>query len=216
MRNVKAAPLSRTVDIKFVMARRKSWPILYDNRYLLWSGFPSTLWSSPWKVAVLLYVRRTRLLTPHMFWDASCDPWAYSRYLKKNSYEYDMTWYHTYFPPFFFFFLLIPSFSSALFSFPPSRKSDTGSHSRLFSPPPRYGSCLAFLSREDFIQPFLPSSTRVELRLPTLGALSSWSLFIFANKNHIIRTCLMYHAACKVEFQPFTRSYSQLTFFNFW
>ena len=25
---------------------------------------------------------------------------------------------------------------------------------------------------------------------------------------------LMYHAACKVEFQPFTRSYSQLTFFN--
>ena len=31
----------------------------------------------------------------------------------------------------------------------------------------------------------------------------------------IIRACLMYHAACKVEFQPFTRSYSQLTFFNF-
>ena len=31
----------------------------------------------------------------------------------------------------------------------------------------------------------------------------------------IIRTCLMYHAACKVEFQPFKRSYSQLTFFNF-
>ena len=25
----------------------------------------------------------------------------------------------------------------------------------------------------------------------------------------------MYHAACKVEFQPFNRSYSQLTFFNF-
>ena len=32
-------------------------------------------------------------------------------------------------------------------------------------------------------------------------------------ENHIIRTCLMYHAACKVEFQPFKRSYSQLTFF---
>ena len=30
-----------------------------------------------------------------------------------------------------------------------------------------------------------------------------------------MRTCLMYHAACKVEFQPFKRSYSQLTFFNF-
>ena len=35
------------------------------------------------------------------------------------------------------------------------------------------------------------------------------------HKNHIIRTCLMYHACCKVEFQPFRRSYSQLTFFNF-
>ena len=35
------------------------------------------------------------------------------------------------------------------------------------------------------------------------------------HKNHIIRTCLMYHAACKVEFQPIKRSYSQLAFFNF-
>ena len=35
------------------------------------------------------------------------------------------------------------------------------------------------------------------------------------HKNHIIRTRLMYHAACKVEFQPFKRLYSQLTFFNF-
>ena len=25
----------------------------------------------------------------------------------------------------------------------------------------------------------------------------------------------MYHAACKAEFQPFNRSYSQLAFFNF-
>ena len=30
------------------------------------------------------------------------------------------------------------------------------------------------------------------------------------HKNHIIRTRLMYHAACKVEFQPFKRLYSQL------
>ena len=30
-----------------------------------------------------------------------------------------------------------------------------------------------------------------------------------------MRTRLMYHAACKVEFQPFKRLYSQLTFFNF-
>ena len=35
------------------------------------------------------------------------------------------------------------------------------------------------------------------------------------HENHIILTCLMYHAACKVEFQPFKRSHSQLTFFNF-
>ena len=34
-----------------------------------------------------------------------------------------------------------------------------------------------------------------------------------ANDN--LCKCLMYHAACKVEFQPFTRSYSQLTFFNY-
>ena len=33
--------------------------------------------------------------------------------------------------------------------------------------------------------------------------------------NDILCKCLMYHAACKVEFQPFTRSYSQLTFSNF-
>ena len=33
--------------------------------------------------------------------------------------------------------------------------------------------------------------------------------------KHAQRTCLMYHAACKVECQPFNRSYSQLTFFNF-
>ena len=35
------------------------------------------------------------------------------------------------------------------------------------------------------------------------------------HKSHIMRTCLMYHAAYKVEFQPFKRLYSQLTFFNF-
>ena len=36
------------------------------------------------------------------------------------------------------------------FSLPPSRNSDPGSHRRLFSPPTHYGSCLAFLSRENF------------------------------------------------------------------
>ena len=40
-----------------------------------------------------------------------------------------------------------------LFSLPPSRNSDPGSHSRLFSPDTHNGSCLAFLSREDFPAP---------------------------------------------------------------
>ena len=31
---------------------------------------------------------------------------------------------------------------------------------------------------------------------------------------HVQRMCLMYHAACKVEFQPFNQSYSQLMCFQ--
>ena len=48
------------------------------------------------------------------------------------------------------------------------------------------------------------------LRRNWLGEVSC-SLFTTQNqrnKNHIIRTCMMYHAACKVEFQPFKRLYS--------
>ena len=37
---------------------------------------------------------------------------------------------------------------------------------------------------------------------------------LIVHKKHIMRTCLMYHATCEVEFQPFKRSYSQLTFCN--
>ena len=47
-----------------------------------------------------------------------------------------------------------------------------------------YGSWLAFFIARRF-HLFLPSSTRVELCLRTLGALSSWSCFIFANKFEI-------------------------------
>ena len=54
-----------------------------------------------------------------------------------------------------------------LFSLPPSCNSDPGSHSRLFSPPTHYGSCLAFFFARRF-HLFLPSSIRVELRIPTL------------------------------------------------
>ena len=54
----------------------------------------------------------------------------------------------------FFFFLFFPIsciIFALLFSLPPSRNSDPGSHSRLFSRPTHYGSCLAFFfSREDF------------------------------------------------------------------
>ena len=48
------------------------------------------------------------------------------------------------------FFFSIPFIFALSFSLPPCRNSDPGSHSRLFSPPTHYGSCLAFFSREDF------------------------------------------------------------------
>ena len=49
------------------------------------------------------------------------------------------------------FFPPIPFIIFALLSsLPPSLSADPGSHSRLFSPPTHYGSCLAFLSRDDF------------------------------------------------------------------
>ena len=34
-----------------------------------------------------------------------------------------------------------------------------------------------------------------------------FQLFVrLVHKNHTIRTCLMYHAACKIEFQPFKQA----------
>ena len=61
---------------------------------------------------------------------------------------------------FLLFFFPIPFVISALlFSFPPGRNADPGSHSRLFSPPTHYGSCLAFFSREDFSSSLLFFST---------------------------------------------------------
>ena len=67
---------------------------------------------------------------------------------------------------FFFvlFFFPIPFIILALRLFLPSScNSDPGSHSRLFSPPTHYGSCLAFLSREDFCSFFLVDSRRIVL-----------------------------------------------------
>ena len=64
-----------------------------------------------------------------------------------------------------FFFFPSHLLSSPFYSLPPSRNSDPGSHSRLFSPPTHYGSYLASFFARRF-QLFLPSSTRVELCLP--------------------------------------------------
>ena len=63
---------------------------------------------------------------------------------RKGTVNYHFIWEWS--RPFFcFFFFSIPFTSFALlFSLPPSRNSDPGSHSRLFSPPTHYGSCLAF------------------------------------------------------------------------
>ena len=62
--------------------------------------------------------------------------------------------------------------------------------SRLYSPPPRYGSCLAFLSREDFrFQLFLLSSTRIELcctHAILIGAVSSQSLFYIVREQQFV------------------------------
>ena len=81
---------------------------------------------------------------------------------------------------FFFFPSHLLSSPFYLYPFPLSRNSDDpGSHSKLFSPPTHYGSCLAFFIARRF-QLFLLSSTRVELCLPTLGAVDPF--FILANK----------------------------------
>ena len=96
------------------------------------------------------------------------------RTLTKNA-----TWHGT---SFFHIIYLRPSFLS------PSRNSDPGSHSRLFDPLPTTVRALHFYRQ--IIPLCRPSSTRVELWLPTLlGALSGWSslilLFIFGVKFEI-------------------------------
>ena len=75
----------------------------------------------------------------------------------------------------FYLFLFFPipvSIFALLFSLPPSRNSDPGSHRRLFIPryPLRF---VPYIFIAIIFQLFLPSSTRVELCLPTLGALSN-------------------------------------------
>ena len=85
----------------------------------------------------------------------------------------------------FSFFVSVPFIIFALlFSLPPSRNSDPGSHSRLFSPLTHYGSCLAFLSREDF-SPFFPRRLASTCAYPryALSAVDPYLfIFFFASK----------------------------------
>ena len=62
----------------------------------------------------------------------------------------------------FFYFFSIPFiiFAHLLLSLLPTRNSDPGSHSRLFSPLPATVRAFFFIARR--FQPFLPSSTRIE------------------------------------------------------
>ena len=84
------------------------------------------------------------------------------------------------FPFFFFYFRPIHYPRSALALPSPSSNPDPGSHSGASSPSPlRYASSF-FIAR--VVQHFLPSSTRVELCLPTLlGALRFFCIFFFSH-----------------------------------
>ena len=82
---------------------------------------------------------------------------------------------------YFFPFFSIPFIIFALlFSLPPSRNSDQGSHSRLFPPPPYYGSCLAILSRGDFSSSLVDSRRIV---LTHARRSQQLVLFFFANDS---------------------------------
>ena len=73
-----------------------------------------------------------------------------------------------------FFFSILCIIFDNLFSLPPGRSSDPGSHSRLFSPPTHYGPCLAFLSRQDFLSTL---SSLVDSSLISLSAVDPSSFF---------------------------------------
>ena len=94
---------------------------------------------------------------------------------------------------YFILFFSIPFIIFALrFFLPPSPNSDPGSHSRLFPLPTHYGSFLAFFIKRRF-QLFLPSSTRVELCLPTLGALRGFLSFFFFFCKYIQNCTSKFH-----------------------
>ena len=82
----------------------------------------------------------------------------------------------------YIYFLSIPFIIFALPSFSlPSRNSDPGSQSRLLSLLPHYGSCFAFLSREDF-STFFPRQLSSNFAYPRYNLRSRQSVS-FENKN---------------------------------
>ena len=83
---------------------------------------------------------------------------------------------------FLFFVMLLPSIILPLLLLPPYRRSsDSGSLCRLFSPL-QTTAIHAFIFIARRFQLFLPSSTHIELRLPTLLSAVDSSFFFFANK----------------------------------
>ena len=71
--------------------------------------------------------------------------------------------------------------SALLFSPPYSRNSDPGLHSRLFPPPPHYGSCLAFYREEISALSSLVDSRRIALT----HARRSQQLVLFFRTNKL-------------------------------
>ena len=85
---------------------------------------------------------------------------------------------------FFSFLHIVPClFFALLYARPLGVTQIWGHIAGAYLPLPPQLRALRFLSRQD-LQPFLPSSTRVEVRLPTLGALSSWFLFFCFKNSH--------------------------------
>ena len=122
-----------------------------DHRLPDWEGTQTAL-PRPWKLKGVV-AHEGYTTQPHYK-----SQWRMYAVVKKGT--------RLFFIPFIIFALL--------FSLPPSRNSDPGSHGRLFSTTVR----VLHFYREK-ISALSSSSTRVELCVPTLGAVSSWSFFYF-------------------------------------
>ena len=59
----------------------------------------------------------------------------------------------------------------------------------------------------------MPGMLEYAYVMPPPGTICFFFFSLYATTAVYISETLMYHAACKVEFQPFNQLYSQLTFF---